>query len=127
MRCSLELRAPLLDRRVVELGLALPDDLKVRGRTGKWALREAFAADLPPEVAGRGKTGFGVPLERWFRDDLRDLAEETLVNDRGLFRRTEVARLLREHADRRADHGHRLWVLLMLELWLRRYVDSKAS
>jgi asparagine synthase (glutamine-hydrolysing) len=127
MSCSLELRAPLLDRRVVELGLALPDELKVRGRTGKWALRQAFAADLPPQVAARGKTGFGVPLERWFREDLRELAESTLLNDRGLFRRTEVARLLREHVDRRADHGHRLWCLLLLELWLRRYVDAPSS
>jgi asparagine synthase (glutamine-hydrolysing) len=127
MACSLELRAPLLDPRVVELGLALPDRLKVRGRRGKWALQEAFADLLPPEVLARRKTGFGVPLERWFREDLRDLAESTLLNDRGLFRRTEVARLLREHADGRADHGHRLWCLLMLELWLRRYIDGTPS
>lgn len=128
MACSLELRAPLLDHRVVELGLALPDRLKVRGRSGKWALREAFADLLPPEVSGRGKRGFGVPLERWFRDDLRELAETTLLEgDRGLFRRTEVARLLREHADGRADHGHRLWCLLMLELWQRAYVDSSSE
>jgi asparagine synthase (glutamine-hydrolysing) len=127
MACSLELRAPLLDHRVVELGLALPDALKVRGRTGKWALRQAFADLLPPAVSQRGKTGFGVPLERWFREDLRELAETTLLErDRGLFRRTEVARLLREHAERRADHGHRLWCLLMLELWQRAYVDESS-
>ncbi len=128
MACSLELRAPLLDHRVVELGLALPDELKVRGRTGKWALRQAFADLLPPEVAGRGKTGFGVPLGRWFRDDLRDYAETVLLErDRGLFRRAEVARLLREHVERRRDHGHRLWCLLMLELWQRAYVDAPSS
>jgi asparagine synthase (glutamine-hydrolysing) len=128
MACSLELRAPLLDPRVLELGLALPDRLKVRGRRGKWALQEAFAELLPPEVLARRKTGFGVPLERWFREDLREQAETVLLEgDRGLFRRTEVARLLREHADRRADHGHRLWCLLMLELWLRRYVDGAGT
>ncbi len=126
MACSLELRSPLLDHRVVELGLALPDSLKLRGRTGKWALRRAFAADLPPAVAARDKTGFGVPLERWFRSDLRSLAETLLLErDRGLFRRAEVERLLREHAERRADHGHRLWCLLMLELWQRLYVDGE--
>src|SRR5207237_3383401 len=67
MAHSLELRSPLLDHRVVELGLSLPASLKTRGLTGKIALRRAFAADLPPQVAGRGKTGFGVPLGRWFR------------------------------------------------------------
>ena len=122
MAASLELRSPLLDRRVVELGLALPPELA----SGKAVLRRAFAADLPPQVAGRGKTGFGVPLERWFREELRPLAEDVLLGgpDRGLFRRAEVERLLREHRGRRADHGHRLWCLLVLELWQRRYVDA---
>src|SRR5204862_6735724 len=72
MAHSLELRSPFLDHEVVELGLALPDHLKTRGREGKVALRRAFAADLPPEVADRGKTGFGVPLGRWFREELRE-------------------------------------------------------
>src|SRR5213076_3298952 len=65
MAHSLELRSPLLDHRVVELGLSLPDSLKLRGRTGKQALRLAFADDLPPAVAERGKTGFGAPLAKW--------------------------------------------------------------
>src|SRR6266852_6373085 len=72
MAHSLELRSPFLDHEVVALGLALPDSLKTRGREGKLALRRAFADDLPPEVARRGKTGFGVPLGRWFRSDLRE-------------------------------------------------------
>jgi asparagine synthase (glutamine-hydrolysing) len=125
MAASLELRAPLLDHRVVELGLSLPEELKLRGRRGKVALREAFADLLPPPVAARGKIGFGVPLERWFRDDLRELSSDLLATDRGIFRPGEVERLLREHRDGRADHGHRLWCLLMLELWQRTYVDSK--
>jgi asparagine synthase (glutamine-hydrolysing) len=120
MAASLELRAPFLDHRVVELGLALPRELAF----GKVALRRAFAADLPPEVARRGKTGFGVPLDRWFRDELREQSEDLLLGrDRGLFRRAEVERLLREHRDGAADHGHRLWCLCMLELWQRRYID----
>jgi asparagine synthase (glutamine-hydrolysing) len=120
MAVSLELRSPFLDHRVVELGLSLPPALA----RGKAALKQAFAADLPPLVAGRRKAGFGVPLDRWFREDLRPLAEDLLLGgDRGLFRRSELERLLREHAERRADHGHRLWCLCMLELWQRNYVD----
>jgi asparagine synthase (glutamine-hydrolysing) len=126
MAHSLELRSPLLDHEVVALGLALPDHLKTRGREGKVALRLAFGPDLPPDVAGRGKTGFGVPLGRWFRDDLRDLARDVLATDRGWFRADAVTRLLDEHESGRADHGHRLWCLLMLELWVREHVETPA-
>ena len=124
MAHSLELRSPLLDHEVVELGLALPDRLKARGREGKVALRRAFAAELPPEVAERGKTGFGVPLGRWFREDLRELTRDVLSTDRGWFRRDTVIGLLDEHESGRRDHGHRLWCLLMLELWVREHVES---
>jgi asparagine synthase (glutamine-hydrolysing) len=122
MAVSLELRSPFLDHRVVELGLALPPELAA----GKTALRRAFADDLPPEVAGRGKSGFGVPLDRWFREELRPLAHDLLLGgeDRGLFRRAELERLLGDHVERRADHGHRLWCLCMLELWQRTFLDA---
>jgi asparagine synthase (glutamine-hydrolysing) len=126
MAHSLELRSPLLDHRVLELGLALPDSLKTRGRTGKVALRQAFGALLPPEVSTRGKRGFGVPLGRWFREDLRELTRDVLRNERGWFRGDELRRLLAEHESGRADHGHRLWCLLMLELWMREHVEAPA-
>ena len=121
MAVSLELRAPFLDHRVIELGLALPPELAA----GKTALKRAFAAELPAEIVGRGKTGFGVPLDEWFRGPLQPAAEELALAGagRGLFRRQPLERLLREHAERRADHGHRLWCLCMLELWQRNYVD----
>jgi len=124
MAHSLELRSPFLDHEVVALGLALPERLKVRGLESKIALRRAFAQDLPPQVAERGKTGFGVPLGRWFREDLRELARDVLSTDRGWFRADTVSRLLDEHESRRADHGHRLWCLLMLELWVREHVEA---
>ncbi|MDX6413026.1 MAG: hypothetical protein QOH23_436 [Gaiellaceae bacterium] len=124
MAHSLELRSPFLDHDVVALGLALPDSLKTRGREGKVALRRAFAAELPSEVLQRGKTGFGVPLGRWFRSDLRELAHDLLSSDRGWFRQDAVRRLLGEHESGRADHGHRLWCLLMLELWVREHVEA---
>jgi asparagine synthase (glutamine-hydrolysing) len=128
MAHSLELRSPLLDHRVVELGLALPDHLKRRGREGKIALRRAFADDLPASVAHRGKSGFGVPLAAWFRGELRPLARELLLGEparsRGWFRAAAVERLLEDHAAGRADNGHRLWTLVMLELWQRAHVDE---
>jgi asparagine synthase (glutamine-hydrolysing) len=124
MAHSLELRSPFLDHEVVALGLALPDPLKVHGREGKVALRRAFASLLPADVATRGKSGFGVPLGRWFRSDLREAAHDLLATDRGWFRQGTVRKLLDEHESGRADHGHRLWCLLMLELWLREHVEA---
>jgi asparagine synthase (glutamine-hydrolysing) len=131
MAHSLELRSPLLDRRVFELGLALPERLKQRGREGKIALRRAFAAELPASVASRGKAGFGVPLAAWFRGELEPLARGVLLDERarsrGFFRTDAVAQLLDDHVAERADNGHRLWTLVMLELWQRAHVDAPVS
>lgn len=128
MACSLELRSPFLDDRVLALGVSLPESL--RGRRGKEALRRAFAPDLPPQIASRAKTGFGVPLARWFREELREVTGDLLLGERarsrGQLRPAAVERLLAEHQDGRADHGHRLWCLLVLELWQRLYVESPA-
>jgi asparagine synthase (glutamine-hydrolysing) len=130
MAVSLELRSPLLDRRVVELGLALPDELKATPRRGKIALREAFADKLPDRIAARGKAGFGVPISRWLREDLRELTRELLLDERARardqLRPATVKRLLGEHHSGQRDHGHRLWCLVMLELWQRQYVDVSA-
>ena len=130
MAHSLELRSPLLDHEVVALGLALPRSLKLKGREGKQALRRAFAPDLPPQIAARPKTGFGVPISRWFRGELRHFASDLLLDERaqgrGWFRREAVARLLDDHAAGRADHAHRLWCLVMLELWQRTHVEAPA-
>jgi asparagine synthase (glutamine-hydrolysing) len=130
MANSLEVRSPLLDHAVLELGLSLPDSLKVEGRRGKVALRRAFADALPPEVAGRDKTGFGVPIARWFRGELQAPARDLLLGEtaraRGQMRPEVVARVLDDHAAGRADHAHRLWCLLMLELWQREHVDTAS-
>jgi asparagine synthase (glutamine-hydrolysing) len=130
MAHSLELRSPLLDRRVVEVGLSLPDTLAWSGRAGKVALRRAFAAELPSEVAARGKSGFGAPLARWFRGELRPLARELLLDEharsRGWFRPGAIEELLAEHASGQFDHGHRLWTLAMLELWMRTHVEAAS-
>ncbi len=130
MAHSLELRSPLLDHEVLELGVSLPDSLKVRGLRGKQALRRAYADALPSAVAGRGKTGFGVPIAAWFRGELRELAGDLLLDrqarSRGQLRPAAVERLLADHASGRADHAHRLWCLVMLELWQRLHVEAEA-
>ncbi len=128
MAVSLELRSPLLDHTVLELGISLPERLLLDGRRGKAALRRAFAGLLPAELERRPKTGFGVPLGDWFRGPLLDAARDLLLDrrarDRGLLRPDAVEHLLADHVADRADHGHRLWCLLVLELWLRCYVEA---
>jgi asparagine synthase (glutamine-hydrolysing) len=129
MATSLELRSPLLDHEVLELGVSLPDSLRWSGRRGKVALRRAFADLVPPALAGRGKTGFGIPLGAWFRGPLRELAGDVLLGPRargrGQLRPGAVERLLSEHARGERDHGHRLWCLLVLELWQRSWLDAE--
>ena len=131
MAHSLELRAPFLDYQLAELAMSLPDDLRMQGSRGKLALRRAFAADLPPEILERGKAGFGVPVSQWFREELRGTAADVLLdastNRRGQFRAQTIERMLSDHAGGRADHGPRIWSLLMLELWQRRYIDQSTG
>lgn len=126
-RCSmahgLELRAPFLDTAVMTFAAGLPDGMRYRGRTLKWLVRRTFSDLLPPEVANRGKWGFGVPLPVWFRTHWRGLFEERVMTDTarlwGWLRREPVERLWRAHLGASEDHGHALWALLTLETWLR--------
>jgi asparagine synthase (glutamine-hydrolysing) len=129
MAHSLECRGPFLDHRVVELAAAMPVDRKLRLRPGrsKVVLKRAFADLLPPAIRTRAKMGFGVPIGRWFREELKDELRGVLLDPvslaRGLFRPEAIRRLVDEHADGRRDHAPRLWALLMLELWFRKHMD----
>jgi asparagine synthase (glutamine-hydrolysing) len=131
MAHGLECRAPLLDYRVVEFAAALPIRLKYRRGQGKRLLRAAFGHLLPPEVFGRRKMGFGVPLDYWFRSELRELTRDTLLADsaqiRCFFRPQAVGKLVQEHEQRVFDHSARLWALLMLESWLRQWGGEMPS
>jgi len=126
MANSLELRSPMLDHEVVAFGLSLPVAYKLSGRGGggKAILKDAFGELLPTEVFTRRKTGFGVPIGRWLRNELLELLRETLlggplVRDHWLVH-PALSRLIEEHRTGRADHSHRLWALLWLGRWLAR-------
>ena len=131
MAVSLETRSPLLDHEVLALGISLPPHLRASRHEGKIALRRAFASMLPAETVARRKTGFGVPLGTWFRGPLREAAGDLLLGERarqrGQLRLDAVERLLADHNSGRRDHGHRLWCLLVLELWQRTWVDGGAA
>ena len=123
MAASLEGRSPFLDHEIVEWAARLPDSLKVRGRSGKYLLKKAFANDLPENVRSHGKQGFGIPLAAWFRGPLADWSRELLLGVEGplrsLFNQPALQNLIIEHTQARADHGKRLYALSMLALWMK--------
>ncbi|MDX2038314.1 MAG: asparagine synthase (glutamine-hydrolyzing) [Isosphaeraceae bacterium] len=127
MAHSLEARGPFLDHRVVELALAMPIErkLRLRGGRSKHVLKTAFADLIPPEIMNRPKMGFGVPIDRWFRGELAGELRAVLLDPtataRGRFRPAAVERLIDQHVAGTHDHAYRLWALLMLELWSRRW------
>ena len=127
MAHSLETRPPFLDHRVVELAARMPLAMKYRWGRGKRILLDTFADLLPPAILRRGKMGFGVPLDHWFRGPLAPFAREVLLDprtlQRGFFRPEKVKSLLEDHVAGRQDCSYRLWALLILELWQRRWVD----
>jgi asparagine synthase (glutamine-hydrolysing) len=121
MAASLEGRSPFLDHELVAWAARLPDSMKVRGLSGKYLLRHAFAEMLPKAIRSRGKQGFGIPLGAWFRGPLADWARGLLLDVgsplQQWFRPEALNRYLEEHAQRRQDHGKRLYALSMLAIW----------
>ena len=127
MAHGLECRQPFLDHRVVELAMGMPLGRKFRFGRGKRILLETFSDLLPRVVRRRRKMGFGVPLDHWFRGPLAEFSREVLLDPRALgreyFRNQAVSSLLEEHQLGRFDHSYRLWALLVLELWQRRWLE----
>lgn len=125
MAASLEARSPFMDHPLVEYAAKIPFDLKLKERVGKYILKEAARALLPEAIIHRKKHGFGVPLGSWLRRDMT-LVRDSLL-DGHLSRqvnRAAVRQLIDEHTAGQRDHGQRLWTLLTLEEWQRRFIDA---
>ncbi|HET9482448.1 MAG TPA: asparagine synthase (glutamine-hydrolyzing) [Xanthomonadales bacterium] len=131
MAASLEARAPLLDHRLVEFAVRLPESMRVRNGRGKHLLREVARRWLPSDVLDKPKQGFAIPLAAWFRGPLRELAADTFESrafrERGLLRDDTVRRCLASHLSGQADHAEPLWLALCLELWAQRFVDAPGE
>jgi asparagine synthase (glutamine-hydrolysing) len=131
MAVSLEAREPLLDHRLLEFAARVPASLKFRNGQSKYLLRRVLERKVPPAILARRKQGFAAPIGSWLRQSLVEMTDSLLLDgrlrDRGLFEQREVARLWRDHRSGRADHSHRIWQLVMLELWFRQFVDRASS
>jgi asparagine synthase (glutamine-hydrolysing) len=128
MAHGLEARSPLLDHKLMEFAASLPVRLKVRQGQGKYLLKQAMRGILPDHLLDRPKQGFGVPIDRWFREDCRDFVRDVLLSkrsfSRGYFQPKKVRSLIDRHQQAAENYGYRLHALLMLELWHREYVDG---
>src|SRR5579862_232052 len=131
MAHGLEARSPLLDHVLLEWAARLPVDLRMRGGTLKGLFKAAMAPYLPPAILRRRKMGFGIPIDQWFRAELKDLAYDVLLSrsarERGLWQPDYVQGLLDQHCAGAHNHHTRLWALLMLELWFRTWIDGAAA
>lgn len=129
MAHSVEVRCPFLDTKVVEFAAKLPERMLMRVR-GKWLLRKAVSGLVPRSILYRTKRGFALPLERWMKQDLREMVTDTLTDkrakERGLFDPKVVGELVSTLGTFHAETD-RLWTMLVLELWFREFVDAPSS
>ncbi|MCA1707440.1 MAG: asparagine synthase C-terminal domain-containing protein, partial [Actinobacteria bacterium] len=124
MAHGLEVRSPFLDHELVEFSLCLPRRARVRGLSLKSVLKMAVSDLLPKEIVTRRKSGFGVPLDHWFRGELAGYSASMLGSPSARIKQhlsaSAIDSLLAQHAQRHADHGEAMWTLLTLEIFLRK-------
>src|SRR4029453_77610 len=113
MAHGLEARSPFLDHQFMEFVASLPSNLKLNGSTQKYLLKRAAAPLLPPEILNRPKQGFGVPIDEWFRRDLREFTRDLLLSRvaraRGYFQPAVIERLINEHVAGTRNWHNQLW------------------
>jgi len=131
MAVGLEARSPMVDHEFVEFVARLPHRFKISGLTLKAIFKKALKGLLPKNILGRPKMGFGVPLDYWFRGELRDYIRDILLSqrhlERGYFRREAVEKLVENHVTGRVNAQYSIWNLLMLELWHRAQIDASVG
>lgn len=129
MANSLEARSPFLDHNVIEFAASLPESLKMNRFRTKSLLKKVAARLVPREVVYRRKMGFGVPVGRWLRGEMKDFLRDVLLShkalNRGIIRSERIRQYVDEHIDGKFDHSFQVWTLLMLELWFQRFIDRQ--
>jgi asparagine synthase (glutamine-hydrolysing) len=131
MAHGLEVRVPFLDRDLVEFSARIPFEYKIKGLTSKYILKRTFAPYLPKKNMKQRKQGFTIPISSWLRNGLGTLAENILISKsvekRDLFNRKYIKWMLEEHKGSRQEFGHRIWSLVIFELWARLYLDGNID
>lgn len=127
MANSLEARSPFLDHKLIEFAASLPEKFKASRFETKSFLKRIAARLVPRAVVYRQKMGFGVPIGKWFRGEMKEFVSEVLLSEksltRGIVKPEMLKNYVREHISGERDHAFQLWTLLMLELWFQRFID----
>jgi asparagine synthase (glutamine-hydrolysing) len=127
MAVSLEVRCPILDHVFMEYVARIPSELKLVGTRGKHIFKHALKRYLPDDILFRPKMGFGVPIPEWLRRDLKDYARALVLDGEATRRYLSlpyVERLWLEHGSGRRNWATALWMIMMLNLWHRRFVET---
>lgn len=128
MANSLEVRCPLLDHRFVEFVCGLPMVYKLNGLKTKYLLKKAAKGLLPGGIINRRKKGFGIPISRWLKDELKDFMLDYLSEERikrqGFFNYPYIKGLIEDHLTKRRDNRKLLWTLLVFQLWYERFIEK---
>ncbi|MFH0820039.1 MAG: asparagine synthase (glutamine-hydrolyzing) [bacterium] len=128
MANSLEVRAPLLDYTLVDFVNSLPAHYKIKGYQMKYLFKKVMAGKLPDEIIRRRKKGFGMPVAKWFRGELRDfcldMLSERRITAQNIFNYNYIKNLLEEHFSGKKDNRKQLWTLVIFELWHEKWASS---
>jgi len=128
MAHGLEVRSPFMDYRVVEFAMKLPLSYKLRGTTSKYILRRAFSKSLPETPLKRRKHGFAVPVGDWFKKELKDVFREVVLSSGNtIVNKKEATHIFDIHQRGHVDHGHKLWLILFLEIWYRWWQSTTVN
>ncbi|MEQ1762779.1 MAG: asparagine synthase (glutamine-hydrolyzing) [Pyrinomonadaceae bacterium] len=129
MAANLEVRAPFLNRELVELSARIPASLKIKGLKRKYIFKKAMESVLPKDLIWRRKAGFGAPIRSWLRGGLRSFVHDHLspetIKRRGLFSPEEVGRIISLNESGREDMALQVFQLLTLEIWFKEFIDKK--
>jgi asparagine synthase (glutamine-hydrolysing) len=128
MAHSLEVRAPILDHKLIEYVGSLPSTLKLKGKESKYIFKKMLEDRLPKNILYRKKQGFSIPLASWLRNELKGFVEETLfLSQNGLssfFNLKYIEDLWRKHLSGRQNYAYPLWGVMMFSLWKRKFLDK---
>lgn len=126
---SLEVRVPLLDYRMVELSAIIPSKFKVNNFNKKYIFKKALKGIIPDKIIERKKQGFGIPIENWFKSDLKSYSQDILLSERCIqrnyFKKDYIKDLFEKHSRGERNYGNHIWELLCFELWNRIYIDGE--
>lgn len=126
MRASLEVRAPFLDYKIVEFVNSLPYSYKLKGFTTKYILKKMMEGKIPKEIIYRKKKGFGMPVGKWLRGELKEYCNSVLSEESikkvGIFNPEYIKKIKNEHFEGKQDHRKKLWDLLVFEVWRKKYM-----